>query len=58
MLQHERGMVCLVHQAGLHGKMGVAILTDCCTTVSEILPRVALHAVSTRAKPVLSAEVL
>lgn len=51
-------MVCLVHQAGLHGKMGVAILTDCCTTVSEILPRVALHAVSTRAKPVLSAEVL
>ena len=29
-------------------KYPVSILTDCCTTVSEILHLIALHAVSTR----------
>jgi nicotinamidase-related amidase len=39
-------------------KYGVAILVDCCTTVSEILHLIALHAVSTRVKLVPSSEVL
>jgi nicotinamidase-related amidase len=36
----------------------VTILPDCCTTVSEILHLIALHAVSTRVKLVVSSEVL
>lgn len=39
-------------------KYDVAILPDCCTTVSEILHLIALHAVSTRMKLVPSTEVL
>ena len=39
-------------------KYNVAILVDCCTTVSEILHLIALHAVSTRMKLVPSSEVL
>jgi nicotinamidase-related amidase len=39
-------------------KYDVTILTDCCTTVSEILHLIALHAVSTRVKLVPSSEVL
>jgi nicotinamidase-related amidase len=39
-------------------KYGVMILPDCCTTVSEILHLIALHAVSTRVKLVPSSEVL
>jgi nicotinamidase-related amidase len=39
-------------------KYSVAILVDCCTTVSEILHLIALHAVSTRVKLVPSNEVL
>ena len=39
-------------------KYSVAILADCCTTVSEILHLIALHAVSTRVKLVPSSEVL
>ncbi len=39
-------------------KYSVAILVDCCTTVSEILHLIALHAVSTRMKLVPSSEVL
>jgi nicotinamidase-related amidase len=39
-------------------KYSVAILVDCCTTVSEILHVIALHAVSTRVKLVPSSEVL
>lgn len=39
-------------------KYDVAILTDCCTTVSEILHLIALHAVSTRMKLVPSTDVL
>ncbi len=31
-------------------KHSVSILPDCCTTVSEILHNIALHAVSTRVK--------
>jgi nicotinamidase-related amidase len=39
-------------------KYSVAILVDCCTTVSEILHLIALHAVSTRVKLMPSSEVL
>jgi nicotinamidase-related amidase len=39
-------------------KYAVPILPDCCTTVSEILHLIALHAVSTRVKLVASSEVL
>ena len=39
-------------------KYAVTILPDCCTTVSEILHLIALHAVSTRVKLVASSEVL
>jgi nicotinamidase-related amidase len=37
-------------------KYNVTILPDCCTTVSEILHLIALHAVSTRVKLVPSSE--
>ena len=39
-------------------KYNVTILPDCCTTVSEILHLIALHAVSTRVKLVPLSEVL
>ena len=39
-------------------KYKVTILPDCCTTVSEILHLIALHAVSTRVKLVPSSEAL
>jgi nicotinamidase-related amidase len=39
-------------------KYNVTILPDCCTTVSEILHQIALHAVSTRLKLVPSSEAL
>jgi nicotinamidase-related amidase len=39
-------------------KYGVTILPDCCTTVSEILHLIALHAVSTRVQLVPSGEAL
>ena len=39
-------------------KYAVTVLPDCCTTVSEILHLVALHAVSTRLKLVPSGEAL
>ena len=39
-------------------KYSVTILPDCCTTVSEILHLIALHAVSTRVKLAPSSEVL
>ena len=39
-------------------KYDVTILPDCCTTVSEILHLIALHAVSTRVKLVPSSDVL
>ena len=39
-------------------KYKVTILPDCCTTVSEILHLIALHAVSTRVKLVPSTEAL
>jgi len=39
-------------------KFDVTILPDCCTTVSEILHLIALHAVSTRVKLVASSEAL
>jgi len=39
-------------------KYNVTILPDCCTTVSEILHLIALHAVSTRVKLVPSSEAL
>ena len=39
-------------------KYNVTILPDCCTTVSEILHQIALHAVSTRVKLVPSSEAL
>jgi nicotinamidase-related amidase len=39
-------------------KYAVEILVDCCTTVSEMLHNIALHAVSTRARLVSSSEVL
>ncbi|RLS71349.1 MAG: cysteine hydrolase [Planctomycetota bacterium] len=39
-------------------KYNVTIFPDCCTTVSEILHQIALHALSTRVKLVPSSEVL
>ena len=39
-------------------KYDVAIISDLCTTVTELLHLIALHAVSTRMKLVTSAEVL
>lgn len=39
-------------------KYNVCVLVDCCTTVSEILHQIALHALSTRVKLVPSNEVL
>jgi nicotinamidase-related amidase len=39
-------------------KYAVTILPDCCTTVSEILHLIALHAISTRVKLVPSTEAL
>jgi nicotinamidase-related amidase len=39
-------------------KYDVTILPDCCTTVSEILHLIALHAVSTRVKLVPSSEAI
>jgi len=39
-------------------KYSVTILSDCCTTVREILHLIALHALSTRVKLVPSSEVL
>ena len=39
-------------------KYNVTILPDCCTTVSEILHMIALHALSTRVKLVASSEAL
>ncbi len=39
-------------------KYAVTILPDCCTTVSEILHLIALHAVSTRVKLTASAEAI
>jgi len=39
-------------------KYRVTILPDCCTTVTEILHNIALHAVSTRVKLVPSSEAL
>jgi hypothetical protein len=39
-------------------KYNVTILPDCCTTVSEILHLIALHAVSTRLNLVPSSEAL
>ena len=39
-------------------KYNVSVLADCCTTVSEILHLLALHALSTRVKLVPSSEVL
>ena len=37
-------------------KYGVSVLVDCCTTVSEILHRIALHALSTRVSLVSSTD--
>jgi nicotinamidase-related amidase len=39
-------------------KYKVSILADCCTTVTELLHNIALHAVSTRLPLVLSGDVL
>ena len=39
-------------------KYSVCILTDCCTTVDEMIHNIALHAVSTRVKLVPSSEAL
>jgi nicotinamidase-related amidase len=39
-------------------KYAVTVLTDCCTTVSEILHLIALHALSTRVKLLPSTEAL
>ncbi len=39
-------------------KYNVSVLVDCCTTVSEILHQIALHALSTRVKLVPSSEAL
>jgi nicotinamidase-related amidase len=39
-------------------KYGVTVLPDCCTTVSEVLHLIALHALSTRVKLVPSGEAL
>jgi nicotinamidase-related amidase len=39
-------------------KYNVSVLVDCCTTVSEILHQIALHALSTRVKLVPSSEAI
>ena len=39
-------------------KYNVSVLVDCCTTVSEILHQIALHALSTRVKLVPSCEAI
>jgi nicotinamidase-related amidase len=39
-------------------KYKVAILVDCCTTVNELLHRIALHAVSTRVPLVAAGDIL
>jgi nicotinamidase-related amidase len=39
-------------------KYAVTVLTDCCTTVSEILHLIALHALSTRVKLLPSTEAI
>jgi nicotinamidase-related amidase len=39
-------------------KYNVSVLMDCCTTVSEILHQIALHALSTRVKVVPTSEAL
>lgn len=39
-------------------KYNVSVLVDCCTTVSEILHQIALHALSTRVKLAPSSEAL
>lgn len=51
---------CVTHTAisKVAEKYKVTILPDCCTTVSEILHLIALHAVSTRVKLVPSNEAL
>ena len=51
---------CVTHTAisKVAEKYNVTILPDCCTTVSEILHLIALHAVSTRVKLVPLSEVL
>jgi nicotinamidase-related amidase len=39
-------------------KYNVTVVVDCCTTVSEILHQIALHALSTRVKLAPSSETL
>jgi len=52
--------ICVTHTAISKAaeKYSVTILPDCCTTVSEILHLIALHAVSKRVKLVPSSEML
>ena len=51
---------CVTHTAISRAaeKYSVTVLPDCCTTVSEILHLIALHALSTRVKLVPSNEIL
>ena len=51
---------CVTHTAISRSaeKYEVAILADCCTTVSELLHQIALHAVSTRMRLTTVAEAL
>lgn len=51
---------CVTHTAisKAADKYAVTVLPDCCTTVSEVLHLIALHALSTRVKLVPSAEAL
>jgi nicotinamidase-related amidase len=51
---------CVTHTAISRAaeKYAVTVLPDCCTTVSEILHQIALHALSTRVKVVPSGEAL
>jgi len=51
---------CVTHTAisKIAEKYNVSVLRDCCTTVSEILHLIALHALSTRVKLVQSSEAL
>lgn len=51
---------CITHTAISKAaeKYNVSVLVDCCTTVSEILHQIALHALSTRVKLVPSSEAL
>ncbi len=51
---------CVTHTAisKAADKYAVTVLPDCCTTVSEILHQIALHALSTRVKLVPSGEAL